>query len=99
VATNDIGALGFETRRPILDTVGLVEPALVSELLHGGTVLDYLSRKRPDVVIIFPNWYPDLASHPAFREIHRESVDRAVVSGGGALVAYEVDWSLVPSAP
>ena len=99
VATNDIGTLGFVTRRPILDTVGLVEPGLVSELLHGGTVLDYLARKRPDVVIIFPNWYPDLAADPAFHEIHRESVDRAVVSGGGALVAYEVDWSAVPGAP
>jgi hypothetical protein len=96
VATNDIGALGFLTRRTILDTVGLVEPDLVRDLLQGGTVLGYLSRKRPDVVIIFPNWYPELASHPAFREIHRESVDRAVVSGGEALVAYQVDWSLVP---
>jgi hypothetical protein len=97
VATNDIGALGFVTRRPILDTVGLVEPELVRELLQGGTVLGYLSRKRPDLVIVFPNWYPDLASHPAFREIHRESVDRAIVSGGGALVAYDVDWSSVPA--
>ena len=78
VATNDIGAIGFITRAPILDLTGLATPEVIPYLrlpappgrrsrgwngANEAALLEYLRERRPDYVAIFPSWYPS----PFFR--------------------------------
>jgi len=93
IATNDIGAIGFLADRFIIDTEGLVTPAIVP-FKRQHRLLAYLEQARPDVLAIFPEWYPELTSRAdLFTEIHRVSVDVRVVSGGRTLVFYRTPWT------
>lgn len=49
VATNDIGAIGYFSGRYIVDPVGLINPKL--------PLPEFLTRYRPRLLIVFPNWY------------------------------------------
>ena len=93
VATNDIGAIGFISQRPILDTVGLVEPALVTHYMDGGSLLEYLEARRPAYVLIFPNWYPELcARHEMMEPVHSVKLTWNQVCGGPEMVVYRPHW-------
>ena len=47
----------------------------------------------PDVVVIFPEWYPYLAQRPiGLSEVYRISA-RKVIAGGESLVIYRTPWS------
>lgn len=91
VAANDIGAIGFESERPILDTIGLVEPAIVEHTLAGGSLVEYLDRRRPEYVVVFPAWYPQIAADAArFEPVHRVRLDLNVICGADEMVVYRV---------
>ena len=53
IATNDIGAIGYFSRRPIVDLMGLVTPL---EPLPRA-----LSTHRPALMVIFVDWFKDFA--------------------------------------
>jgi hypothetical protein len=92
VATNDIGAIAFVSGRFILDTEGLVTPDAIP-YKRQRRLLDFLEQARPDVLIIFPEWYPELSGRQdLFREVHRITVAKRVVSGGATLVVYRTPW-------
>ena len=69
LATHDIGAIAYFTDREIVDTVGLTSPDLLpfirSALAQGKPrddgLLEYLTLRQPDYLIIDPDWYPHLA--------------------------------------
>ncbi len=97
VATNDIGAIAFISRRPVLDTVGLVEPQLVSHYLHGGNLLDYLRQRNPAYVILFPNWYTELTQRTDVLErVSSVALKWNVICGGPELVVYRPRWGTPP---
>jgi hypothetical protein len=66
IATHDIGAMGYLSDRKIIDLVGLVNPEIRPYygsvfsgwivLLSQRNVIDYLKEKKPDYLVIFPNW-------------------------------------------
>lgn len=92
IATNDIGAIAFFSRRFILDTEGLVTPAAIWDK-RMWRIDRFFERTRPDVVVIFPHWYPYLSRRPALlTEVTRVSA-RPVVAGGQALVIYRTPWT------
>jgi hypothetical protein len=94
IATNDIGAIAFISERPILDTIGLVEPELVEHLLGGGDLLGYLRQRNPARVVIFPNWYKDLsARRDVLEPIHSEELDFNFICGGPKMVVYRPLWN------
>ncbi len=94
IATNDIGAIGFITRRPVLDTVGLVEPKIVEHYLDGGTIDEYLVQHDPAFVVIFPTWYEAFSQREDLLErVHAIQLDFNVVCGGSEFVAYRPRWS------
>ena len=49
IATNDIGAIAFMSRRPVVDLMGLVTPSM--------PLPQALTRYRPELVIIFLDWF------------------------------------------
>lgn len=92
VATNDIGAIAFFSRRHILDTEGLVSPeAIWPKRMHRH--LEFLEATRPDVLVIFPEWYPKLAARTdLFEEVARVSAEK-IIAGGESLVIYRTPWT------
>ncbi len=62
VAAHDIGALGYFGGRELLDLAGLVSPEVIPFIRDEGRLRDWLTVKRPDYLITFPSWYPELAA-------------------------------------
>ena len=92
VATNDIGAIGFFSRRYILDTEGLVTPDAIWDK-RMWRMDRFFARAQPDVVVIFPSWYPYLAQRrTGLIEVARVSAKK-VIAGGETLVIYRTPWT------
>ncbi len=92
VATNDIGAIAFFSRRFILDTEGLVTPDAIWDK-RMWRIDRFFERAQPDVVVIFPHWYPYLAQRPSgLIEVARLSAKK-VIAGGETLVVYRTPWT------
>jgi len=78
IATNDIGAIGFNSQRTIVDLVGLVTPSM--------PLPQALSRYQPELLIIFVDWFKDYAEydpgHDTYMFYDADSTHRyAVVAG------------------
>jgi hypothetical protein len=98
IATNDIGAIAFFSNRRILDMEGLTTPAILP-FKTGGCHLEYLRRERPDLVVIFDEWYPHVARRTdLLREIHRITVPR-VTAAHDTLKVYRPSWALAVPDP
>ena len=92
VATNDIGAIAYISGRRILDTEGLVTPGIIPFKAERRQ-LEFLESARPDLLIVFPEWYPHLvARSDLFTEIHRITVPR-VSAAHDSLVVYRTPWT------
>lgn len=92
VAANDIGAIGFLSRRFIIDTEGLVTPG-AADARRRRQLDVFLAEARPDVVVIYPEWYPYLSTRTdLLQEVARVSAPR-VIAGGESLVIYKTAWT------
>ncbi len=78
IATNDIGAIGYFSERTIIDLVGLVSPSM--------PLPQALSRYRPELLIIFVDWFKDYADydrgHDTFSFYDADSTHRYLVVAG-----------------
>ena len=101
VMANDVGAIGYYTRRPIFDLVGLVTRDEVTAYIVGpGAVFERLERmrpgERPSCLAIYPEW---LGLDPLLGEwlfAPPEIPDR-VVLGNGTAAIHRPDWNLLGS--
>jgi arabinofuranosyltransferase len=80
VACNDVGAIGYFSNRHVLDLLGLVTPEVVAyrkkqpvgrENLGG---LEYIRAKRPDYLVIFPDWFPNLKNSRFLQPVYAADV-------------------------
>jgi hypothetical protein len=98
IATNDIGAIKYLTHRFLIDTEGLVTP----EAIHPKRMRrfePFLESQRPDLLIIFPEWYPEIVARTdLFHEIYRIHAHQDA-AGGPALVFYRTPWSRPAMVP
>src|SRR5439155_23804070 len=92
LAVNDIGAIAFVSRRPVIDLMGLVTPAIRPYRRAGEAgVLRYVAERCPDFVIVFPTWFPELtARRELLTPIYRVRLERNEVSGGPEMVVYRL---------
>jgi hypothetical protein len=91
VATNDIGAIAFFSGRRILDLEGLTTPAILP-FKAGRCQLDYLRARKPELLVIFDEWYPHLAARTdLLQEVHRITVPR-VTAAHDTLKVYRAAW-------
>ena len=108
VATNDIGAIGFITRAPILDLTGLATPEIIPYLRRPASpgrrnrgwnganetaLLEFLRERRPDYVAIFPSWYPSPFFRAALGKVDF-SVDLKdnLICGDSTMIVYRPSW-------
>jgi hypothetical protein len=91
IAANDIGALGYFSKRRIIDLEGLVTPAVLP-YRAGQRRVEFLQQVKPQLLVIFPEWYPRVVSRTdLFHEVYRISMPR-VSAAHDALVVYDTPW-------
>jgi hypothetical protein len=95
LALNDVGAIAYLSRRPVVDVMGLVTPAILPYRREGDAgVLRFLEQACPDYLIVFPAWFPVLSARgDRFTPIHRVRLDRNTVAGADEMVVYETVWN------
>lgn len=101
LAVNDIGAIGYLSNRRVLDLQGLVTPEILPlrDMKHRleGTapqaVFDFLAARRPDYLVIFPQWYPDLAAKTdLFTPVYWVEIKDNITNGASVMVVYRANW-------
>jgi hypothetical protein len=60
IAAHDIGAIGYFTRRPLLDLAGLVSPEVMPFLRDEARLGAFVRQRGAVYVVTFPSWYPRL---------------------------------------
>jgi hypothetical protein len=95
IAVSDIGALGYFSHRRIVDLEGLVTPSILP-YRAGRRYVEFVDHERPDLLVIFPEWYPELVARAdRFREVHRITVPR-VTAAHDSMVVYATPWTTSP---
>lgn len=93
VALNDIGAMSYFGRQRYTDLEGLITPESNSWRRKGRIDL-FLEQAKPDLLIIFPGWYPEIASRPElFKPLFLRSVKDNITGGGNVKAVYRMPWS------
>lgn len=97
IAVNDIGAIAFFGNRRIIDTVGLITPEIIPYLRKKPDrqkgLLEYLELKRPDYLVIFPNWYPMIAARSdLFENVYSVRIKDNITTGGREMIVYRTVW-------
>jgi hypothetical protein len=92
LALNDIGAIAYVSRRPVIDLMGLVTPDILPYRREGERgVARYIAERCPDYVIVFPAWFPLLTSRrDVLAPIYRVQLTRNEVAGAAEMVVYAV---------
>ena len=60
IAAHDIGALGYYGQHDLVDLAGLVSPEVIPFLRDEDRIAAYLSERRVQYLVTFPDWYPEL---------------------------------------
>jgi uncharacterized protein (TIGR03382 family) len=96
LALNDIGAITYLSERPVVDLAGLVTPDVIPMLRAPDTaaqLAQFLARRDVDYVIIFPNWFPELAEwRDVLEPVYRVTLERRTITGGKTMVVYRALW-------
>ena len=71
IAAHDIGAIGYFTRRPILDLAGLISPEVIPFIRDEAKLGEWMRAKGAQYLVTFPEWYPQLSSSPDLSELFR----------------------------
>lgn len=95
LALNDVGAIAFFSRREVIDLMGFITPEILPYRRDGEAgVLRYLERACPDYLIIFPDWFPELARRTdRFTPLYRVKLEENRVAGAELMVVFETVWS------
>jgi hypothetical protein len=107
LAVNDIGALKFLLPNRVVDLAGIATPEIrrriAAAAAHGvpweRAVLAFLGERRPDYLVIFPSWFPNLARDPRFRPVAGVKIEDNLTMGGDEVVVYATPWTRYPLKP
>jgi hypothetical protein len=74
VGTLEVGILGYESDRTIIDFGGLVQPDIGSRVSGGfeDAAAWAITNYRPDYLVFHPGWFPNLVAEPWFAERYRD---------------------------
>ncbi|UCC69416.1 MAG: hypothetical protein JSV79_05755 [Armatimonadota bacterium] len=101
LAVNDVGAIGVISEHRVIDLQGLVTPEILPrrDMAHRAArtapqaVFEFIVEHRPDYLIIFPSWYPELDRRrdlftPVFSVLLKENI----TAGSPLMVVYRTTW-------
>lgn len=102
LAVNDVGAIGVVSDLPVLDLQGLVTPEALEprNMRHraAGTapraLFDFIVEHRPDYLVIFPEWYPELdGRRDLFTPVFGVALYDNITCGAPVMVVYRTVWA------
>lgn len=105
IAVNDIGLLKYRLpEHRVIDLVGIAHPAAremgrraqAAGLPWWRGTLAYLGEQRPDFVVVFSSWFPQLAYLEGFTPIHRIEIPGNITMGGDDVVVFSTPWTRSP---
>ena len=89
IATNDIGAIGFFSRRKIIDLCGIITPEIIPVMRSEDKILKFLKSKKTDYLVIFPEWYPKIAKSKDLIQLYEVELENNVICGSEKMVVYK----------
>lgn len=97
IATHDVGAIAYFSRRRVLDTAGLVTPRSLAFLPAGGPadagVRRLLEREKPAYAVLVPSWYPTLSqARPFLEPVYEITIVHNTICAGDQMVVYKVGY-------
>lgn len=104
LAVNDIGAIKFLLPNRVVDLAGIATPEVRRRMAAAAArgmpweraLLDFLGEQRPDYLVIFPDWFPNLSRDPRFRPVGGLRVRENITMGGDEVVVYATPWTRHP---
>ncbi|MFQ5945561.1 MAG: hypothetical protein ACE5NC_04845, partial [Anaerolineae bacterium] len=92
VGTHDIGAIGYFSRRHLVDTAGLISPEVIPFIRDEPQLLKFLEQNGVSYFVTFPSWYPQLVRDPRLVPVYRSPYPWSLAAGGDQVVIYETHW-------
>jgi arabinofuranosyltransferase len=106
LAVNDIGAIAVFSDREIIDAVGLTSPEVTAHrqqarqlnptdpVAEERGLLAYLIERKPDYLVIFPEWYPWLSQRSdLFEPLYYVQLKNNLVCGSDLMIVYRTVWA------
>jgi hypothetical protein len=109
LAVQDIGALGYLTANPLVDLAGIATPEVQAAVRAAAGPDDplgrrgmerFLAERRPDYLIVYPGWYPEIAADAArFPPLFVVRVADNITLAGDELVVRATPWTRREALP
>ena len=90
IAAHDIGAIGYFTRRPLIDLAGLVTPEVIPIIRDEPALFDFIVTRQADYLVTFPSWYPEMTAQPSLNVVYRTDALWSAQAGGDNMVVYRI---------
>jgi hypothetical protein len=70
LAVHDIGAIGYFTRRPLIDLAGLITPEVIPIIRDEAALYDFIRLNQANYLVTFPSWYPAMVQQPDIKAVY-----------------------------
>jgi hypothetical protein len=91
LALDDIGAIAYTCRRPVVDMVGLISPEAIRFKRAGKSIVEYVSKVHPSyVATVHPR--PFEARSDLFRVVHTQTITDNISSVSDSLIIFATIW-------
>ncbi len=93
IAVHDIGAVGYFTRRPLLDLAGLVTPEVIPFITDEVRLIEFMQNHGADYVVFFPDWsdaYRRMAQDPRLEMVHTTGFEWTLRQGHANMTVYRL---------
>lgn len=87
LAVHDIGAMGYFGGHNMVDLAGLISPDVIPFIRDEERIAAYLDEKQVDYLVVFPDWYEDLASN--LEPVYSTNAPFAPALGGTNMTVYQ----------
>ncbi|MCB0193884.1 MAG: hypothetical protein KDJ65_18180 [Anaerolineae bacterium] len=90
IAAHDIGAMGYFTRRPLIDLAGLITPEVIPIIRDEAALFDFITTQQADYLVTFPSWYPEMTAQPSLTLENSTDALWSTQAGGDNMVVYRL---------
>ncbi|MCB0214306.1 MAG: hypothetical protein KDJ52_33515, partial [Anaerolineae bacterium] len=91
IAAHDIGAIGYFTRRPLIDLAGLITPEVIPIIRDETALFDFITSHQADYLVTFPSWYPEMTAQPSLKVAYSTDALWSAQAGGDNMVVYQLN--------
>ncbi|MDY7041627.1 MAG: hypothetical protein SVX38_12270 [Chloroflexota bacterium] len=90
IAVHDIGAIGYFSRRPLVDLAGLITPEVIPFIRDESLLLAFLYEREAEYLVTFPSWYPRMVQDSNLTPLYSTGCSWTVDMGHDNMVVYRL---------